>query len=128
MQSLSFYHNEKSREEASDREDSGLVAPEYPPLKPSSNLLKETPHIIQKDHEAPPQTPAIAKQNLAAPPQPERQVFQPRPVVQDIPITPMASNQSRILMQAQPTQLPPTGDDEEMPPIDMASDSDESDC
>ena len=129
VQSLSFYHNEKSREEASDQESVGLAAPEYP-LKLSSNLPKEAQHIIQKDHEAPPQTSAIANQNLAASPQPERDVFRPRPVVQDIPMAPMASSQSRIQMQAQPSsapQLPLTGEDEEMPPIDMASDSDESD-
>lgn len=129
VQSLSF-DNERSREEASDRENVGLVVPEYP-VKLSSNLPNETPHIMQKDHEAPSQTPAIANQNLAASLQPEREVFQPRPVAQDIPISPMASSQSRIQMQAQPTsapQLPLTGDDEEMPPIDMASDSDESEC
>ena len=128
MQSLAFHHDEESREEANDQEDVGLVAPEYT-FKHSPNPPKETPHTMQKDHQVPPLMPAITNQNPAASP-PEREVLQPRPVVQDIPIAPMTSRQSRIQAQVQSTsapQLQPTGEDEEMPPIDMASDPDESD-
>ncbi|KAF8351599.1 hypothetical protein F5887DRAFT_215656 [Amanita rubescens] len=128
VETLPYYHNEESREEPSDREDSRPAAPEYLP-KPSSHPPKGTSDIVEED-QPPSQMPAITTPNSAAFRQPERDVFKPPPIVQDVPDTPIASIQSRVQIHVQPApapQIQPTNDDEEMPDIDMASDSEESD-
>ena len=125
METLPYYHNEESREEPSDREDPRPALPEYPPSHPP----KETSHTVQED-QAPSQMPATTIPNPVAFRQLERDVIKPPPTVQNVSDTSIANIQSRIQMHVQPTpapQIQPTNDDEGMPEIDMASDSEESD-
>src|SRR6266576_3980946 len=83
VETLPYYHNEESREEPSYREDPRPAAPEHPP-KSSSHPPKETSHTVQED-QAPSQVPAITTPNSVAFRQPDREVFKPPPIVQDVP-------------------------------------------
>ncbi|KAK2466090.1 hypothetical protein APHAL10511_001732 [Amanita phalloides] len=128
-QSLPSYFDEELQE-GGVRADLGVTLTE----NPSASILelpKDAVRTTTADDEASPQEQVVATSNPVAimrVNQPEHDALQTSLLVQDLSAAPAAIKQSRIQTRVQPNFPPPplSAEDEEMPAIDMASDSDES--